>query len=364
MSNGDDGDEMTDHPVWEIGQAVYLADLHQPWTIDRLYVDQVRYVRLTRPTSYGRRSRGGTATTSCDATMKSSGGGWTATSKLTSDPPSRPPSRARHHPARAGTSDKHAPHDARPHRSRRPQHQPPPARRVGRRARRAPGRSVRLTIIGTTATWHEACRAATQGLSRPRGQRGVAGSAMLSPIPDTATCSPHRATQAATSSTSPASIVRRRVARSSTRLAQIRYQVRARGINLRRARTTSGCSVRRESTRRPGATNINQQPPSAIALVRAAIATAALVRGLPGSPCQGGGIPSRSPPVAASSPVRANGQLVVPCPPNPAASMDAASPASVGYSEAGSLAHAGSSMRTSWPTSRRSPRPDHDVHRR
>lgn len=42
--------DVNDRRVWEIGQQVHLADLREPWTIDRLFVDQIRYVSLSRPT--------------------------------------------------------------------------------------------------------------------------------------------------------------------------------------------------------------------------------------------------------------------------------------------------------------------------
>ncbi|SDU17764.1 Helix-turn-helix [Jiangella alkaliphila] len=53
MTESNEDAEITDHPVWDVGQAIHLADLHEPWTIDRLYVDKIRYVRLTRPTRRG-----------------------------------------------------------------------------------------------------------------------------------------------------------------------------------------------------------------------------------------------------------------------------------------------------------------------
>lgn len=38
-----------DHPAWRVGEELHLRDTAEPWTIHRLYVDQIRYVHLRRP---------------------------------------------------------------------------------------------------------------------------------------------------------------------------------------------------------------------------------------------------------------------------------------------------------------------------
>lgn len=55
-----DGEEITDHSVWEVGQAVRLVADAGPWTIDRISprADPVREADPARPGG-----RGGSATT-------------------------------------------------------------------------------------------------------------------------------------------------------------------------------------------------------------------------------------------------------------------------------------------------------------
>ncbi len=47
----------TDHPEWEIGQQVALREPDAPWRIDRVSLDNARYVRLSRVEPGGLMSR-------------------------------------------------------------------------------------------------------------------------------------------------------------------------------------------------------------------------------------------------------------------------------------------------------------------